>query len=74
MDINYFRSGIWNTSHLLATDKLRYFAQPRLIIANYGAVDDNADNDDDDSGKSYFIIIGLRMGKWIEGCTSQITI
>ena len=46
---------------------------------DYGAVDDNADDDDDDDDgmvmtmvKNYFI--GLRMGGWIEGCTSQVEI
>ena len=44
---------------------------------DYGAVDDNADDDDDDGMvmtmvKNYFI--GLRMGGWIEGCTSQVEI
>ena len=46
---------------------------------DYGAVDDNTDDDDDDDDgmvmtmvKNYFI--GLRMGGWIEGCTSQIEI
>ena len=48
---------------------------------DYGAVDDNTDHDDDDDDddcmvmtmvKNYFI--GLRMGGWIEGCTSQIEI
>ena len=44
---------------------------------DYGAVDDNADDDDDDGMvmtivKNYFV--GLRMGGWIEGCTSQVEI
>ena len=46
---------------------------------DYSAVDDNADDDDDDDDgmvmtmvKNYFV--GLRMGGWIEGCTSQVEI